>query len=174
MKFKNIKIAFLGLLAMAAAGCETLPDQEVEVTPVYPIAGEWLVHVKQADGTYFGGDATHPTGTLFALRTYNTADYSSTQAWMKMGTTQAPALLGKVTVNVGALTISGENIPNTVNANKAGKTFTIQEGKVMLGVSKMPSGVMADSIYVRYSSTFDNKVYEVMGHRRTQWTDDEF
>jgi hypothetical protein len=174
MKFKNIKIAFLGLLALTSVGCETLPDQEVETTAVYPVAGEWLVHVKQPNGTYFGSDADHPLGTLFALRTYNTADNSNTQAWMRLGTTQAPALLGKVTVDVKALTISGANIPNTINVNKAGKTFTIEEGKVMLGVSKMPSGVMADSIYVRYSSTFDNQTYEVMGHRRTQWSSDEF
>jgi hypothetical protein len=174
MKFKNIKIAFLGLLAMAAVSCETLPDQEVEVTAVYPVAGEWLTHIMLADGTYFGADADHPKGTLFALRTYNTADNSSTQAWMRLGTTQAPAVLGKVTVDVNALTISGANIPNTVNANKAGKTFTIEEGKVMLGVSKMPSGVMADSIYIRYTSTFDNRTYVVTGHRRTQWYSDEF
>lgn len=171
MKFKNIKIAFLGLFAMATVGCETLPEQEVEVTAVYPIAGEWLVHVKQSDGTYFGGDAAHPTGTLFALRTYNTADNSSTQAWMRLGSSQAPAVLAKVNVDVKALTLSGNAIANSA---KAGNTITIQEGKVMLGVSKMPSGVMADSIYIRYVSSADSKTYEALGHRRTQWYSDEF
>jgi hypothetical protein len=174
MKFINIKMALLGVIALTAGSCETLPDPEVKVTAVYPVAGEWLTHVRQPDGTNFGATDANSLGTLFALRTYNTADNVNNQAWIRLGTTQAPAILGKVTVDLNTLIISGAGTSNTVNANKAGTTFTIEEGKVMLGVSKLPSGVMGDSIYVRYTTTFDNKTYIVSGHRRTQWSADEF
>lgn len=179
MKLKYIKSVFLGLIAVTAISCETLPDQEVETSAVYPIAGEWLAHVYTttnggtAMGPAVGATAINARGTLFAFRTYNTADNVNNQAWLRLGTTQAVAILGKATVDVNALTISGTDIPNTA-ANKTGKTFTIQEGKVMLGVSKQPSGATADSIYVRYTSTFDNNTYIITGHRRTAWPEDEY
>ncbi|MGV3587957.1 MAG: lipid-binding protein [Adhaeribacter sp.] len=179
MNLKNIKIAFLGLMALTAMSCETLPDQEVETSAVYPIAGEWLTHVYTTTnggttmGPAVGATATNALGTLFAFRTYNTSDNVNNQAWLRLGTTQAVAILGKATVDVNALTISGSDIPNTATG-KAGKTFTIQEGKVMLSASKQPSGATADSIYVRYTSTFDNSTYIITGHRRTAWAEDEY
>lgn len=179
MKLKNIKIAFFGLIALTAVSCETLPDQEVDTTAIYPVAGEWHAHVYTTTnggtvmGPAFGATATNPHGTLFAFRTYNTADNASNMAWLRLGTTQAVAILGKATVDVNALTISGTDIANTA-AGKTGKTFTIQEGKIMLDSSMQPSGTTADSIYVRYTSTFDNNTYIIAGHRRTAWPEDQY
>jgi len=130
-------------------------------------------------GPAFGATATNPHGTLFAFRTYNTADNASDVAWLRLGsnagatTSTAVAILGKATVDVNALTISGTDIANTA-AGKAGKTFTIQEGKIMLDSSMQPSGTTADSIYVRYTSTFDNNTYIIAGHRRTAWPEDQY
>jgi len=128
-------------------------------------------------GPAFGATATNPHGTLFAFRTYNTADNASDMAWLRLGSTQAVAILGKATVDVNTLTISGTNIPNTA-AGMVGPgknyAFSIQEGKIMLNSSEQPSGTIADSIYVRYTSTFNNNSYIIAGHRRTAWSEDQY
>jgi len=181
MKLTSLKSAILGLVALTSVSCETIPDQEVETTAIYPIAGEWLTHVYTTTngGTTRGPivsssiTTTNPTG-ITVFRTYNTADNVNDQAWLRLGTSQNFGILGKATIDLNALTISGTDIANTAATNKAGKTFTIQEGKLLLTSSKQPSGVMGDSIYVRYTSTFDGNTYIVAGHRRTSWEEDEY
>ncbi|MGB4774183.1 MAG: lipid-binding protein, partial [Daejeonella sp.] len=84
---------------------------------------------------------------------------------------QAVAIWGKVACDVNQATISGQTIANSAKANN---TFTIEEGKILLGQTKLHSGVMGDSIYVRYTTTFNGNTYIVKGHRRTGWNEDEY
>ena len=161
---KNIKYIILALIVGTLYSCETYPDQEQEHTAIGKMSGEWLSNVYEADET------TLASTSVFALRTYNTTANDVNKAWIKLGTTQTIALLGKVDVDASAMTFSGSTIPNEA---KAGNTFTILESKVTLNSVTTESGVKADGIYIRYTTTVDGKTYVVKGHRRTQWTDDE-
>jgi hypothetical protein len=160
MKLRHITVALLALISISFAACETMDEQEVEYSPIYPISGEWMAYIYNADGT------TKASASLFALRTYNTADNEADKAWIRLGTTQTQAIWGKVNVDVAQKLITGQAIPNNAKANN---TFTITEGKIMLQASKVPSGLMADSIYVKYTTTVDGKTYIVKGHRRTRF-----
>jgi hypothetical protein len=160
MKFRNIKYALLGLIALTIVSCEK--ETPLELSPVYPLAGEWMVY-------YYNADGTKAAAGVAAIRLYNTADNVSTQAWIRAGTTQIYAIWGKTTVDVAARTITGTTINNDARPATSPGTFSILEGKVLEGATKVPSGIMADSIYVRYSTTADGKTYFIKGHRRTRF-----
>ncbi|WP_256010872.1 lipid-binding protein [Desertivirga xinjiangensis] len=166
-KFRNI---ILSLFITALISCETYPDQEVEHSPIWPMAGEWLTYAYTQDGTPFGATTANQRGTRLTLRTYNTAANSSDQAWIRMGTnTQAPAIWGKISVNVNEKTFAGRDIPNDLFP---GKTFSLNEAKVLLQATTTPSGAVADSIYINYIAS-DGITYTLRGHRRTAWTPTE-
>lgn len=170
---KFLKYSVIVLLVSVFTGCETMDDPEVETSPIYPLAGEWLVHVYDANGVAFGATAENPLGTLFALRSYNTADNSSSQLWLRMGTTQPVAIRGKANCDVGQRTISGESIANDLFPNA---TFSISEGKVLIGGTKLEagSGVVTDSIVVTYTTSVDGATYTARGHRVTGWLADNY
>ncbi|WP_158280611.1 lipid-binding protein [Pararcticibacter amylolyticus] len=170
MKARNLIYILFVAVVFTSSGCDTYSDQEVENSAIYPMSGEWLSHVYDASGNAFGATPANKAGSLFALRTYNTTNNDADKAWVKLGTTQAVALLGKVDVNLSEKAFIGQNISNQA---KAGTTFNIIEGKVILDAVKLPSGAVADSIYIKYSTTVDGATYIVKGHRRTQWTDTE-
>ncbi|MGB4776512.1 MAG: lipid-binding protein, partial [Daejeonella sp.] len=72
----------LTLIVISFISCEKLPDQEVKYTSTWPVSGEWMSHVYNLDGTL-------ASTSLFAMRTYNTADEASDKVWIRLGTTQA-------------------------------------------------------------------------------------
>ena len=173
MKLNKLTYIVVAFFALTFSSCETLPDAEVEHGPLWPLSGEWLTHVYNANGTAVGATTSNPLGTLFAMRTYNTSDNSSTQAWLRLGSTQAYALLGKVNCDISQKTFSGNGITNAAKA--AGNTFTLVEAKVLVEASLTHSGNMTDSIYIQYTTTADpGKTYTVRGHRRTGWAEDEY
>jgi hypothetical protein len=185
MKLKNF--IYLISISFTLSACETLPDPEVEHSSIWPLSGEWLTHVYNDQGVAIGATASNSLGSLVALRTYNTADNSSTLAWMRLGSTQAYAMLGKVNCDINQKTFSGTNVPFS---GQAGRSFTIQEGKVLLNATTLlgyseiddegktvvhpGSGITTDSIYVRYTSSADGKTYVAKGHRRSHWAEDEY
>ncbi|MDF3077285.1 MAG: hypothetical protein K0S09_1174 [Sphingobacteriaceae bacterium] len=166
MKLKHITVALLALITMSFSACETMDDQEVEYSPVWPISGEWQTHVADENGAnVVTTSGSNPTG-IITLRTYNTSDNVSDKVWVRLGTTQTYAIWGKATCDVSQRTISGQALPNDAKANN---TFTIQEAKVFEQAVKVGSGLIADSIYLKYTSTAaPGKTYTVKGHRRTR------
>lgn len=177
MKINNIKYLIVGLGIFLFSNCDSMPEPEIEHSPIWPLAGEWLTHVYNEDGTVAEGTVTEdtPWGTLFALRTYNTSDNVSDKAWIRLGTTQGAAVWGKVDCNPSEKIFSGSNIANEL---KTGQTFTIIEGKVMLNATTLQhhgaSGVTTDSIYIRYTSSSNNRTYIVKGHRTTHFLEDNY
>jgi len=161
---KSIKYIILALIVGVLSSCETYPDQEQEHTAIGKLSGEWLSNVYEANGT------TLVNTTVYPLRTYNTTSNDANKAWIRLGTTQTFALLGKIDVNVGQLSFAGSAVPNEA---KAANTFTIVEGNVTLNSVTTESGVKADGIYIKYTTTVDGKTYVIKGHRRTQWGDAE-
>lgn len=175
MKSNRLIYAVLVLVGLTAASCKK-DHPEVLVSPVYPISGEWYVNVYNEDGSLARVEVKDKDGkitiTQYAtLSTYNTSDNVNNVVWMKLWNSTANyGLLGKVSCNVPARTISGDatNIAFTPN-----KGFKILEGKVLLNATKLKgSKTIADSIYVKYSTETDGKTYVISGHRRSQFEED--
>lgn len=165
MKSKNFIYLILALVGVTAASCKK-DHPGVEVSPVYPLSGEYYVHVYNADGS-----AARPTYTT--LTVYNTTDNVNNMVWMKMLTSTVPyALLGKVGCDVNAKTISGTGTNVAFTPNKG---FNVLEGKVMLDATILKgSKLPADSIYVKYTTDTDGKTYILSGHRRSQYEEDQY
>lgn len=164
MKSKKF-IYLLALVGLTFASCEK--DQpEVKVSPVYPLSGEYYVHVYNNDGS--AARATYTT-----LSIYNTSENVNNIVWMKMLTSAVPyGLLGKVGCDVNAKTISGAG---TNTAFVPNKNFNVLEGKVLLNATTLKgSKTVADSIYVKFTTDTDGKTYILSGHRRSQYEEDQY
>ena len=168
MKFLNIFLLFLvGMLAFSA--CETMPDQEVSYSPTFPVSGEYLVRViDEATGL-------QPYVGLFSMRTFNTSYNTKDTVWVKLGSSSASytyGLLGKALCNSSAAMFNvtgGKNILYPLTPS-----FTILEGKVLLGKAKVTSGTPCDSVYMKFQTAKDpGKTFIAKGHRRTGFSEDE-
>ncbi|AIM36101.1 hypothetical protein KO02_04880 [Sphingobacterium sp. ML3W] len=172
---KHIYKYLLGLLVFAAVSCKK--DQPaVEYSPIFPISGEWHTHVFNEDGSNVA-TLNPSTGKSFslslaALSTYNTADNDDDIAWLKFSTVAYPfGILAKVKVDVPSVAILPGEYVNILPVKNT--SIHLIEAKILQNASKQPSGVLADSILVKYKTGVDNKVYMIKGHRRTQWPDDQ-
>lgn len=169
---RNILLCFTLLLAFS---CETYKDYEIEYSPVYPIAGEWIV-------TYTDLSVTpNVTSNIFVLSTYNTADNSKNQMWIRSlnhnllgGTPPMGRFTGKIDCNVTDKSFSGTGAINTSGTGSPLPTFNITEGKVELGAYETLTKGMADKITFKMTDTRrPGKEYLVTGFRRTRWLADE-
>ncbi|WP_209576554.1 lipid-binding protein [Sphingobacterium sp.] len=172
---KHIFKYFLGFLVLGVVACKK--DQpEVEYSPIFPISGEWHTHVFNEDGTNVStiNPATAKSFSLSvaALSTYNTANNDTDIAWMRFSTVAYPfGILTKVNVDVPSVTIKSGEYVNTLPVTN--KSINLIEAKILKEASKQPSGVVADSIVVKYKTGVDGKTYLIKGHRRTQWPEDQ-
>ena len=171
MKFSNIFLLLLvGMLAFSA--CETMPDQEVSYSPTFPVSGEYLVRVtNEADGV-------QPSPAVFYFRAFNTTYNTKDTVWVKLqakvsGTPYTNwGLLGKALCNPTAATFNVTAGKNTVYPLTP--SFTILEGRVLLGKAKVPSGTPCDSVYMKFQTAKDpGKTFIAKGHRRTGFSEDE-
>jgi len=163
---KNRIKYFLGFLVLGCAACKK-EQPAVEYSPIFPISGEWHTRVFHEDGS-------SASTNLFTLSTYNTSDNRSDVAWFKLSTVARPfGVLAKVNIDLSNKTILPGDYKNTLAlpANKV--DIRLIEGKIMLNASTQPSKAVADSIYVKYKTAVDDKIYIVKGHRRTQWPEDQ-
>lgn len=154
----KVKIFFIALVGLGIVSCETMPDPEVEYSPVFPLSGEYIVSLYTSDTLYDYG---------YSLRTYNVSSNRADSLWIRLFNSSEPfGVLTKTGCDVKALSFS---IENGVNFDSP---ITIHEGKVILkGASVKPSGVQPDSFYMRY--TYDGIEWIAAGYRRTGWPQDE-
>lgn len=154
----------IALAGLSFAGCKK--DQPaIKYSPVWPVAGEWHVHVANADGS-------SAAASFVTLNTFNTSDNANNQIWVKVGTASTNyGLLGKSNCDVSAKSFSVTGSTNTLFTNSK---FTILEGKVMMGATTLKSKVVGDSIYVKYTTEKDGKTYILSGHRRTGFNEDAY
>jgi hypothetical protein len=167
--FKKISILFFFL--SFAVGCETYKDYEIEYSPVYPLCGEWLVRFTDTSVT------PNVTSGLILLSTFNTADNSTSQMWVRATSTSSSYLGrfdGKINCNVGGKTFTGENVLNTYYTTAPVPTFTITNGTVVPDGYDTATGHKSDKITFTMTDTRKaGKTYTVSGFRRTLWPDDE-
>jgi len=165
------KIAIFCLLLVATSGCETYKDYEIEYSPVYPLCGEWLVRFTDTSVT------PNVTSGLIVMSTFNTADNSTNQMWIRTTSTSSSytgRFDGKISCNVTGKSFSGENVQNTYFTTTPPPTFTITEGIVVMDGYDTATGGKSDKITFTMTDTRKaGKVYRVTGFRRTRWLDDE-
>lgn len=173
---KAIKQLFaLCFLLALSVSCETYKDYEIEYDPIYPLCGEWAI--KFIDTSVTPND----TSGVVVLSTYNTADKSTTQMWIRSINNNVTGLLpvtgrftGKINCSVSAKTFNGENVVNTYITTTPVPAFTITEGKIELDGYSTATGGKSDKITFTMTDTRKTgKIYKVVGFRRTRWLDDE-
>lgn len=170
---KNLFI--LCFVLVFASSCETYKDYETEYSPVYPLSGEWIVRFTDTS-------VTPATSGIFVLSTYNTADNSDNQMWIRAVSTSATApniaypgrFTGKINCDVAAKSFSGENAANTFYTAAPLHTFTITGGTVITDGYDTATGGKSDKITFTMTDTRKpGKTITVSGFRRTRWADDE-
>jgi len=169
------KLFILCLFLVAAASCETAKDYEMEFSPVYPLSGEWLVRFTDTS-------VTPSTSGIFVMSTFNTADNSSNQMWIRITSTSATAaniaytgrIDGKINCDVAAKSFSGATVVNTYSTTTTAMTYTITSGIVITDGYDTATGYKSDKIsFTMTDSRKPGRTFTVEGFRRTRWLDDE-
>lgn len=169
---KNIKYTIILLLSLLSfSACETYGDYDVELSPIYPLCGEWIV------------DITDETGTLVkqktSCNTYNTSANDIDKMWLKMGTNKlAYGVLAKVNCNVSSLSFNVDKAANLLYATDGVTTneiVTITNGKITIDGFNTASGHKADKIeFTMTNSKSPGKTYTVIGFRKTGWAGEDY
>jgi len=156
------KISLLILLSgFVFTSCSEKPD--IEYTATYKMAGEWFIRF------YEKGNAVT---NYHKIISYNTADPNSSQIWVDDLNFQP--FKAKFEVDYANLAFKpATGVPNLVN--NTGKTIKVIEGKVLPLAGKSKSGVVVDSIYMKLEfSEEPGTIYDVKGHQRTGFFEDEY
>lgn len=156
-------IKYMLLLVIAGivgAGCQK--DEDIGGTAVEKLAGEWWVQVS-VDNTLIAQD-------YFPLMTYNTADNAANKMWLDDKEAFWPFKV-KCDVDQANLSFSA----TAAESLYTNITVTLQNGKVLTGVSKGPvSGAVTDSIYFEAEFSDDpGTVYQFHGYARTRFAEDD-
>lgn len=177
----------IGITAAVLSSC-----QEAYVADMvlgHELAGEWYVQTYDGAGNVLLGYQT--------IMTYNTASAQGDSIWFDdLGhiwpvKAKIPAALGS---NSFAGTGSNMEVPiysydtldvirdenidpiDSVQQNFEGyESVTVEEGKVIPDAGSSKTGVTVDSIYIRATFTDDpGNTYEMSGHRRTGFEEDDY
>lgn len=163
---KYISFALMTIaLSFGFVSCDVETDEEPGGTNVEKMAGRWevVVDAYDTDGNLLYED---PYGMgVFEVRTYNTADNSSTQMWLD-DVKNFWAFKFKTNINYEARTFSNEAID--YDADASGKAI-VTNGKILEGAAKNLHGMPNDSIV--FDIQFDDDkygfVYRISGQRYT-------
>ncbi len=157
----NIKIIFFILLStVLTSSCSKKPD--FENTATYKMAGEWFVKF------YEGGAAVT---NYHKIISYNTADPNSNQVWVDDLDFQP--FKAKFDIDYANLAFkAAAGVPNLAGT---GNTIKVLEGKVLPGAGHSKTGVVVDSFYIKLEfSEEPGTIYDVKGHQRTGFAEDEY
>jgi len=174
MKLRNI-IIVLGILVLGFSSCEKKSD--IELGPVYPMAGEWWVTARFDDGT--GTIDDHYGVGYFYLLTSNTASFSSSELLVD---DDGNFWNFKVKTNLNlegrAFSVADGEDLNYALADPPPDpypTVTITNGQVIIDGGTSTDGNQTDSIYmeVTYSDDTNGFTYIISGHKRTGFLEDE-
>lgn len=166
------KLFILCFFLVFAASCETYKDYEIDYSPIYPLSGEWLVR--------YTNTTTNVTSGLMVMSTFNTADNSASQMWIRTTSTSTSyfgRFDGKIDCNVADKSFSGSTVSNTYYTTLAvptTQTFTITAGTIVTDGYDTATGNKSDLItFTITDSRKPGITYTCKGFRRTRWLDDE-
>ena len=167
IKNKHMKIILSKSLFVVALGfvinsCQKKPD--IEYTSTVNMSAEWFVR-------YY--EDTDPTVALIPYRdllTYNTSDPNRSQVWI-----HDHFWPFKAKPNVDYTNLTFTTTDNAEDILSGGKV-KIYEGKVIQGAGISKSGNMVDSIFLRVEFLDDDPgfIYQIRGHQRTGFFEDEY
>jgi hypothetical protein len=166
-----LKLLSLSYFVIFLSGCETYEDYTIDHSPIYPLCGQWVV--KFTDVTAI----PNVTSGWMIVNTFNTADNSTTQMWIRSATSSATFLerfCGKIDCNTGTQTFEGGPASNTFYTAAPLPTFTITEGKIETGAYLTATGGISDKITFTITDSRKTGItFKVTGFRRTRWLEDE-
>jgi len=140
--------------------CSKKPD--VEYTSTYKMSGEWFTRY------YDGGTAVTDYSKML---TYNTSDPASNKIWV-VDTLIWPF---KAKFDVDYSTLAFKALAATDNLQLSGQKIKVYEGKIIPLGGHAKSGTIVDSIYLKVEFTDDpGTIYEIRGHQRTGFFEDEY
>ena len=130
------------------------------------LAGQWYVRLLTEDGTDAGGG--HHT-----ILTATTADPSKSELLID-DEGHYGGFVVKCPMDIPNRTFTGGS-DSLENLGGGAKMF-VTSGKVLEGVGRSKTGVEVDSIYmmIQYGDDSTATVYELSGHRRTGFGDDDY
>lgn len=139
-------------------------DPEVGRTATEEMSGEWFVEYYDAAG--------HALTDHTTISTYNTSDPASNQVWVD--DPDIWPFKAKFDVDAQALTFKAMSGAVDI-ANGNGLKIKVLEGKVLPKAGKSKSGNNVDSIYLKVEFSDDpGTVYQIKGHQRTGFFEDEY
>ena len=151
-----LSIAVVGLIW----SCSKKPD--VENTSTVKMAGEWFTQY------YDGGTAVTDHHKII---TYNTSDPASNKLWVF--DEEVWPFKAKFDIDYQSLTF--KSLAATDNLEISGKKIKVYEGKVIPLGGRSKSGNIVDSIYLKLEFSDDpGTIYEIRGHQRTGFFEDEY
>ena len=159
---KNIFLKVFLLIAISGLifSCSKKPD--VEYTSTYKMSGEWFTR-------YYAG--TSALTSHHKIITYNTSDPASNKVWVEDH--EVWPFKSKFDVDYNALLFKA--VTATDNLEVPGHKIKVYEGKVIPLGGRSKSGNIVDSIYLRVEFTDDpGNIYEIRGHQRTGFFEDEY
>lgn len=177
MKKSIISMFVLGLI-LTLTSCETLKDPVVELGPVYPISGQWVLRfikpnpTTSADTTIF----TSSNLTSTTASSFNDASNSTTAIWFKLSGSLGfmKSFTVKANCNVADKSFNVVNGTNTVLASGVSVgTVTITEGKIILNGWKTANGTSDKITFKIEDSRTPGVVFTAEGYRKTGWWEDE-
>ena len=176
---KKIKISlFVISVFFALTSCETLKDPVVELGPVYPLSGQWVLRfikpnpTTSADTTIF----TSSNLTSVTASSYNDGSNSTNVMWFKLSGTLGfmKSFTVKVNCNVDTKSFDIASGANTVlSGGVSVSTLKITNGQVIIDGWKTKSGVTDKITFKIEDSRTPGVIFTAEGYRKTGWWEDE-
>lgn len=158
-KFFKIGLMLAGA-ALVFSACSKKPD--VEYTGMEKMAGEWFTQ-------YFTGGAA--VTDHHKILTYNTSDPASGKIWVD----DHDVWPFKAKFDVDPQQLVFKAADNVDDVAHPGVKIKVYEGKVIPRGGRSKSGNVVDSIYLKVEFSDDpGTVYEIKGHQRTGFFEDEY
>jgi hypothetical protein len=143
--------------------------QDVGNTSTVAMSGEWFIE-------YFDStDASTPLDHHSKILTYNTSANDGKQLWLD--DPNFWPFKAKMDIDVANLKFKPSNtIDILVQAPKPPNNLRVITGKVLPKMGKSKSGNVVDSIYLKVEFLDDDPgvIYEIRGHARTGFFEDEY
>lgn len=164
MKLNKLIITSLALIIVAFSCTK---KEEVGSTSTVGMAGEWFIE-------YFDTtDISTPLDHHSKIITYNTSANDGKQIWVD--DPNFWPFKAKMNVDISKLAFTAMDSTFDVVASKTNRIRVIG-GKVLPKMGKSKSGNIVDSIYLKVEFLDDDPgvIYEIRGHQRTGFFEDEY
>jgi hypothetical protein len=178
---KLYKITLILIIGLAIASCQD--EYENELIPGSELSGEWYVETS-VDGMVVLGHEK--------IATYNTSAADGSQIWVddlehiwpvkaKISASPSSNSFAGMGDNIVAPIYSydtadiAEPYDSITSTFEGYHTMEVLEGKVINDAGRSKSGVVTDSIYIKAVFSDDpGTEYEMAGHRRTGFLEDDY